>query len=38
MPTTEKMTLKDDGVYNLELVNFGIIHFDDIIFAMVTII
>ena len=38
MPTSEGMSLKDDGVYNLELVSFGIIHFDDIIFARVTIL
>ena len=37
-PTTENMTLKDDGVYDFENVSFGIIHFDDIVFAMVTII
>ena len=38
MPITKGMSLKDDGVYNLELVSFGIIHFDDIVFAMVTIV
>ena len=37
-PTSKNMTLKDDGVYNSENVNFGIIHFDDIVYAMITII
>ena len=32
------MSLVDDGVYDLEYINYRIIHFDDLIFAMVTII
>ena len=32
------MSLEDDGVYNLELINYRIIHFDDLIFAMVSIV
>ena len=32
------MSLEDDGVYDLGYINYRIIHFDDIIFAMVAII
>ena len=38
LPSVNGYTLEEDGVPNTEYINYGIIHFDDIPFAMVTII
>ena len=38
LPSINGYTLDDDGVPNMDYINHGIIHFDDIYYAMVTII
>jgi hypothetical protein len=38
LPSINGYTLEDDDVKSMDYINYGIIHFDTIIFAMVTII
>ena len=38
LPSINGYSLEDDDVPNMEYINYGIIHFDDIYYAMVTII
>ena len=38
LPSINNYSLEDDGVPNMDYINYGIIHFDDIYFAMITII